>query len=238
MSKSVRRSRLVPSARQLAPSALMPLVTMIIMVLCGLLCCGALRAEAQTDEATMVLPTPHFTPAPDDPAWLTQSVQLHGHLGPWAVAGVRFGGAARRAVGAAGYFDLHVTCIGPFDHTPNSCFLDGLQLGTGATLGKRNLDWVPAEKIAVEVRNTRTGAKAVVQPTDELLGMLRDMSGRVAAAQQQDQQAEAAHHDHGTHADDDHERHHDAVTAVVEEIAREVAALPDARLLVVGPPKD
>ncbi len=185
----------------------------------------------------MVLPTPHFTPVADDPDWLTQSVQLHGHLGPWAVAGVRLGSAARRAVGAEGYFGLHVTCIGPFEDTPNSCFLDGLQLGTGATLGKRNLDWVPAEKIAVEVHNTRTGAKAVVRPTEELMGILYDMSGRVAAAQQQEQQDEAAHHDHDAHADDD-DHDHDAETAVVEQIAREVAALPDARLLVVGPPKD
>lgn len=210
-------------------------VTTFIMVLCGLLCGGALLAANDTDEPTMPFPTPHYQPAPGDPAWLTASVQLHGHLGPWAVAGVRLGSAARRAAGAEGYFDLNVTCIGPFEATPNSCFLDGLQLGTGATLGKRNLIWVKGDKIAVEVENTRTGAKAVVRPTDELLALLFDMSGRVAAAKKQDQQATAV----GSAPHADHHGHgHDAETAVVESIARQVAHLPDNRLLVVGGPED
>lgn len=213
---------------QPAPRALMPIATTIIMVVCGLVCGIGLRAADQTDEAAMAFPTPHYTAAPDDPAWLTASVQLHGHLGPWAVAGVRLGSAARRAAGAEGYFDLRVMCIGPFETTPNSCFLDGLQLGTGATLGKRNLTWVQGERIAVEVENTRTGAKAVVRPSDELLGLLMDMSGQVAAARQQDQRAEADNHGHL----------HDAETAAVEAIARQVARLPDDRLLVVGPPND
>ena len=68
--------------------------------------------------------------------------------------------------------------------------------------------------------------------------MLHDMSGRVAAAQKQDEQTEAAHHDDDADADHDHGHHHDAGTAVVETVAREVAALSDARLLVVGPPKN
>ena len=43
-----------------------------------------------------------------------------------------------RAVEAKGYFDVEVTCEGPLAKPPQSCFLDGVQVATGATLGKRN----------------------------------------------------------------------------------------------------
>jgi len=85
------------------------------------------------------LPTPHYQPDPSDPPWLVDAVQFHGHLGPWAVAGLRAGTAARQAVQAEGYFDLDVTVEGPLVKPPHSCFLDGVQVSTGATLGKRNL---------------------------------------------------------------------------------------------------
>jgi formylmethanofuran dehydrogenase subunit E len=220
-----------PSFRSERPTKrhLMLAVAAAIMVLCAPFGADALRAADEADEVAMPFPTPHYQPAPDDPAWLTASVQLHGHLGPWAVAGVRLGSAARRAVGADGYFDVAVTCIGPFDAPPNSCFLDGLQLGTGATLGKRNLTWVKGEEIAVEVENTRTGAKAVVRPSDELLSLLFGMSGKVAAAKKHDGHAAAVdQHEHS----DAHGHHHDAETAVVESLARQVARLPDAHLLI------
>jgi len=115
------------------------------------------------------LPKPHYRQLPGDPPWLVQAVQFHGHLGPMAVAGVRFGMAGLRAVGARGFFDVEVTCEGPFPKPPPSCFLDGLQVGSGATLGKRTLTWVPAEAILVRVKNTKTGKTAELRPTPKLL---------------------------------------------------------------------
>jgi hypothetical protein len=61
-----------------------------------------------------MLPTPHYSPGQEDPAWLKYAAQFHGHLGPWATAGTRLGIAGRRAVDARGYFDVKVTCEGPF----------------------------------------------------------------------------------------------------------------------------
>ena len=52
-------------------------------------CCGAAEPAVQ-------LPKPQFKLDPSDPAWLGPAVQLHGHLGPWLVAGLRIG-----AVGAS-----------------------------------------------------------------------------------------------------------------------------------------
>ena len=77
-----------------------------------------------------------------------------------------------RAVEAKGYFDVEVTCEGPLAKPPQSCFLDGVQVTTGATLGKRNLQWVQADRLTMRIKNTRTGKTAVLRPTPALLELL------------------------------------------------------------------
>jgi hypothetical protein len=94
------------------------------------------------------LPHPDYHRQPSDSEWLVQVVQFHGHLGPAVVAGARMGVAGLRAVEAKGYFDVEVTCEGPLAKPPQACFLDGVQVATGATLGKRTLQWVQADQIA------------------------------------------------------------------------------------------
>jgi formylmethanofuran dehydrogenase subunit E len=122
-------------------------------------------------------------------------------------------------VGATGYFDVEVICEGPFAKPPKSCFLDGVQVATGATLGKRNLRWAgdPTDAVVVRVRNTRTGARAEVRPTERLLEKLGTLKPRIKAAE-----AEEA----GQHADDH----------AVEALARAIAAMPDGEILVVTRP--
>jgi len=99
-------------------------------------------------------------------------VQFHGHLGPAVIAGARMGMIGLRAVEAKGYFDVEVTCEGPLAKPPKSCFLDGLQVATGATMGKRALQWVEADRIMVRVKNTRTGVVAELRPTTTLMDLL------------------------------------------------------------------
>ena len=71
-----------------------------------------------------------------------------GHLGPMLTFGARMGTAALRAVDAKGYFDVEVTCEGPFVKPPESCFLDGIQISTGAnSSGKRKS---PSESKAIK----------------------------------------------------------------------------------------
>ena len=182
-----------------------------------LTCLSPLGAEASPQPSMLALPKPHFLQQPGDPAWLVQAVQFHGHLGPMAVAGVRFGMAGLRAVGARGYFDVEVTCEGPFAKPPQSCFLDGLQVSTGATLGKRSLNWVPAEGILVRVKNTRTEKTVELCPAPQLIELLKSLqpTGKRPAVADDD-------HDHGNHGE-----------TRVEALARKVAAMSDAELVVV-----
>ena len=66
--------------------------------------------------------------------------------------------AGMREVDAKGYFDVEVVAEGPFAKPPTSCFLDGLQVATGATWGKRNIESIEkdTEDFVVRVKNTRT----------------------------------------------------------------------------------
>jgi len=148
--------------------------------------CLALGAASlvMAEETMTRLPRPDFTPDPSDPPWLATAAQFHGHLGPWAAAGLRLGMAGREAVGARGYFDVDVEVLGPLDAPPRSCLIDGVQVATGATLGKRNIRWTQAEAVAVRVRNTRTGAVAVVHPTARLSEWLGSVQPRPLAARE------------------------------------------------------
>ena len=152
------------------------------------------------------LPTPDYHRQPSDPAWLAQVVQLHGHLGPSVVAGARMGMIGLHAVGAKGDFDVEVTCEGPLAQPPQACFLDGIQAATGATLGKRTLNWVQADKLVVRVRNTQNGKTVELQPTPALLGLLAAFKPEAKAGT-----------GHGP-SQQDHER--------LEAIARKIAAMP------------
>ncbi len=68
--------------------------------------------------------------------------EFHGHLGPYLVFGLRMGLLARRRLGFEGHFDLRVTAR-TGSETPVSCMVDGLQISTGATLGKGNIEVRP-----------------------------------------------------------------------------------------------
>jgi inosine-uridine nucleoside N-ribohydrolase len=69
---------------------------------------------------------------------LRRVTAFHGHLGPYVVLGYRMGLLARARTGTGGYFDITAepTTRGT---PPESCFVDGVQLGSGATTGKGNL---------------------------------------------------------------------------------------------------
>ncbi len=171
------------------------------------------------EEPAPQLPTPHYHRSDSDPEWLAYAAQFHGHLGPWAAAGTRMGMAGVREVDAQGYFDVEVTCEGPFAKPPKSCFLDGLQVATGATLGKRNLHWnpEPTDDIVIRVRNTRTAEIAEIRPTERLLRILKTLKPRVKTE------------DAAAGTDHDHDHQH-----AVEALARTIAELPDSEILVVG----
>jgi formylmethanofuran dehydrogenase subunit E len=176
------------------------------------LCLSIAATACMAHEPSDKLPSPRYQPKSSDPAWLTQVVQLHGHLGLWVVAGTRLGMAGARAVDAKNHFDVDVVCEGPFDKPPRSCFLDGVQLGAGATLGKRTIHPIDAKKIVLKVRNLRTGKTVTVRPTAKLMDILDPPEDRLKKK--------------GTAPLSEEQ---------VELIARDIATMPAAEIVEVVP---
>lgn len=90
--------------------------------------------------ASLWLGAPFDQPAAADPSAPVPAriVALHGHLGPYVVLGYRMGRFALDVLGATGHFDVTAE-VSTRGAPPEACFVDGVQLGTGATPGKGNL---------------------------------------------------------------------------------------------------
>jgi len=88
---------------------------------------------------------------------------FHGHLGPFIVIGYRIGRYARDHF-CDDPFSLtaYVHCAGK---PPESCLVDGVQLGSGCTLGKRNIEIVPDPEIKCVF--TANGKRLTVTPRPE-----------------------------------------------------------------------
>ncbi|HIE53098.1 MAG TPA: hypothetical protein EYP85_15210 [Armatimonadetes bacterium] len=117
---------------------------------------------------------------------LEEARQFHGHLGPWLVVGLRMGEAALERLQARKYFGVHVRVECP-PRPPQSCLVDGLQLSTGATCGKSNLELIAASQVRVVVRNKDTDETVefrLVAGLPERLAAWLKAEGDEAAARQ------------------------------------------------------
>jgi formylmethanofuran dehydrogenase subunit E len=76
---------------------------------------------------------------------LEELATFHGHLGPFLVLGYRIGRYAKNYICSDPFhLSVEVHCSG---NTPQSCIVDGLQLGSGCTYGKRNIDIIAGPEI-------------------------------------------------------------------------------------------
>ncbi len=91
---------------------------------------------------------------------------LHGHLGPFLVLGLKAGLLANKLIGRDPMGNL-VRVYLPM-RRPYTCFLDGVQVATGCTLGKLNIKVFEATN---EIRMEICGSKAslVIEVKKEIL---------------------------------------------------------------------
>jgi len=80
---------------------------------------------------------------------LWRAIEFHGHKGPMMVVGLRMGLTALRLLDASGWFDLRCRVFTRWIHQ-DSCVVDGIQVATGCTMGKRNIEVVDREGISAE----------------------------------------------------------------------------------------
>lgn len=113
---------------------------------------------------------------------LKSAQNFHGHLGPWLVLGLLIGEFGLNKIKAKKYFGIDIKVSG-LHKKPRSCLIDGLQLSTGATLGKGNIHLNGAKKIAITFVNCENQKKVSVGIQEELLKKLnREMNHKEAEA--------------------------------------------------------
>ncbi len=95
---------------------------------------------------------------PDHNFSVSDLAAFHGHLGPYIVLGYRIGRFVRRHFCDDPFrMRAEVHCTGT---PPQSCLADGVQLGSGCTLGKRNIEICPSHEIKC-IFSTETGTIVV-----------------------------------------------------------------------------
>lgn len=107
----------------------------------------------------------------DNRITLKEAVKFHGHLGPYLILGILAGELAVRKIRYKKYFGLKVKVWG-VDKKPKSCLIDGLQLSTGATYGKGNIEKLNGPAIKVEFYNRPNRKKVTLQFKQSLIEKL------------------------------------------------------------------
>ncbi|MFH1578148.1 MAG: formylmethanofuran dehydrogenase subunit E family protein [Candidatus Omnitrophota bacterium] len=103
---------------------------------------------------------------------LREAIKFHGHLGPYLVLGILAGGLAVKRLKCKRYFGLYVKVRG-VGKKPRSCLIDGLQLSTGATYGKGNIEKLNGSRIQMEFYNRLNQTKITLKFGDELIQRLK-----------------------------------------------------------------
>ena len=116
----------------------------------------------------------------DRPVSLEELVAHHGHLGGFDVLGFKGGQLLIGRLQARRHFGLHIVVWCP-PQPPHSCLLDGLQMATGCSMGKRNLVLRPAADIRVRATNTDTGQTLVARPQPAALARILELTAAEGA---------------------------------------------------------
>ncbi len=117
---------------------------------------------------------------------LDAAAAFHGHLGPNLIIGMKMGNHAITALQPENCFKLQTEVHCPA-RPPVSCVIDGLQLSTGCTMGKKSITHIVSDgPVKVIVTNTSTGDSVAMQVVDGFIekagGWMKEI-GEVEASQ-------------------------------------------------------
>jgi formylmethanofuran dehydrogenase subunit E len=105
---------------------------------------------------------------------LKEAVKFHGHLGPYLILCLIAGEIGLKELGCRIYFGLTVKVYGA-NMKPKSCLIDGLQLSTGATYGKGNIQKFKAASIKVCMINPANKKTIQISLKKPLVSTLNDL---------------------------------------------------------------
>ena len=104
---------------------------------------------------------------------LKEAERFHGHLGPYLVLGLLAGEIALKKLRCRKYFSLKVRVWG-VTKKPKSCLIDGLQLSTGSTYGKGNIEKLDSSRIKIEFCNRLNQKKIIFGFKKNLIQRLKE----------------------------------------------------------------
>lgn len=107
---------------------------------------------------------------------LKDAVKFHGHLGPYLVLGLLAGSLGLKRLGIKKYFGILVKVYGASEK-PKSCLIDGLQLSTGATYGKGNIQKFAAKEIRIIIQNQENKRALIISLEEGLKERLAVLKG-------------------------------------------------------------
>jgi len=107
---------------------------------------------------------------------LKRAIDFHGHLGPYLVLGLLAGELALKKLRCRKYFGLKVKVWGA-NKKPKSCLIDGLQLSTGATYGKGNMQKIKAKTIQIVFQTIKENKKLKMRLNNEIIQELEKLKG-------------------------------------------------------------
>jgi formylmethanofuran dehydrogenase subunit E len=108
----------------------------------------------------------------NDRITLKEAVEFHGHLGPYLVLGLLAGELAVKKHKFKKYFGLNVKIWGA-TKKPKSCLIDGLQLSSGATYGKGNIEKFNGASIKIEFFNCANKKKIILRLKENIIQELQ-----------------------------------------------------------------
>lgn len=104
---------------------------------------------------------------------LDKGIEFHGHGGPFMVVGLRMGFVALERLDAHGWFDLR--CVVRLRWAPpDSCVIDGIQISSGCTMGKHNIEVEEKDGIGAEFTKGEGTLEIHLKP--EVLRRIREVS--------------------------------------------------------------
>ncbi|HLD82909.1 MAG TPA: formylmethanofuran dehydrogenase subunit E family protein [Candidatus Omnitrophota bacterium] len=107
---------------------------------------------------------------------LKNAVNFHGHLGPYLALGLLMGDLALRHLKCEKHFGIKALVKGA-DKKPKSCLIDGIQVSSGCTYGKGNIEKRRGSRIAVSFRSLQNNKKIGVSLKRDLIKALDNLDG-------------------------------------------------------------
>ncbi len=98
--------------------------------------------------------------------------KFHGHVGPYVVLGYRMGQLASEQLGSSA-FDKTVT-VYTGTKPSLSCLIDGIQIGSGCTLGKGTVEVVD-EKVAKAVFKGKVEGEVTITLKQEISDRIKEV---------------------------------------------------------------